>query len=86
MGSLQIIHGVNDKDISYHQTEMICQRILGNEAECIDGSRGATLLEVKKEGRPGVRFEIFGHGGESDFSFPSQVHMCTTADINSCSS
>lgn len=64
MGSVQIIHGVNDKDISYHQTEMICRRILGDDEKCIDGSQGEAVMQVGRDGRPGLRFEIFGHGGE----------------------
>ena len=67
MGSLQIIHGINDADIAYHQTEMICERILGGEDERIEVKDGSALLEVKREGRPGLRFEIFGHGGKSAY-------------------
>lgn len=64
MGSVQLIHGVNDMDISYHQTEMICRRILGDGEKYVDGSQGDTVMEVKRNGRPGLRFEIFGHGGK----------------------
>nr|POE77680.1 isoform 2 of protein abhd12b [Quercus suber] len=77
MASLQIIHAVDDRDITYHQTEYICQRIFGNAGvqerdvidedepvQCIDGSHGPTVLDVKREARPRVRFEILGFGGE----------------------
>lgn len=77
MGSLQIIHAANDRDITYRQTECICQRMFGdaniqssdvidkNEAvECVDGSNGPTVLDVKRVGKPRVRFEIVGFGGE----------------------
>lgn len=60
MGSLQIIHAVNDGDIDYHQTEMICSRMLGQDEKCI--SKAGTL-DVRKEGRPRVRFEILEYGG-----------------------
>ena len=65
MGSLQIVHAVNDADISFHQTEMICRRILGDEGEkCIDGSNGAEVLDVRRDGRPGLRFNILEYGGK----------------------
>jgi len=77
MASLQVIHSTNDMDIPYHQTEMICRRIFGEGSEpgvydgddrrepvkCINGSRGAAVLDVKAEGRPRVRFEILEFGG-----------------------
>lgn len=77
MGSLQLLHSVRDMDIPYHQTEMICRRIFGEgrepgvyesqdddgQAHCIDGSRGATLLDVKAMHAPRVRFEIIEFGG-----------------------
>ena len=63
MGSLQIFHAVDDYDIPCQQTEMICRRMLGEGRECIDGSKGGAVLDVKEEGRPRVRFEILGHGG-----------------------
>jgi abhydrolase domain-containing protein 12 len=59
MGSLQIIHGFNDMDITYRQTEMICRRVLGDK-ECIDESGGKAVLSEQRDGRPGVRIEIFG--------------------------
>ena len=65
MGSVQLIHAVNDADISYHQTEIICRQMLGEGEECIDGSEGAAVLDVEKERRPRVRFEIVEHGGMS---------------------
>lgn len=77
LGSLQVLHALNDRDIPYHQTEMICRRVLGkrdaesaieasemNSEDCIDGSHGAAVLDVKREGRPRLRFELVGYGGE----------------------
>lgn len=65
MGRLEVLHAVNDFDISYHQTETICQRMFsGQDMKCIDGSKGADVLDVKEEGRPRLRFEILEHGGE----------------------
>ena len=70
MGTLQIIHAINDHDIDYHQTEMICRRILGESEKCVDGRFGAEVLDVKRGGKPRVRFEILEHGGESNvYSF-----------------
>ena len=67
MGKLQVVHAVNDFDISYHQTEIICQRMFGGEGgkagRCVDGSKGASVLDVRDEGRVGVRFEILEQGG-----------------------
>lgn len=77
MGSVQILHALNDRDIPYQQTEMICRRVLGKRdadsaiepseidaKDCIDGSQGAAVLDVKREGRPRLRFELVGFGGE----------------------
>lgn len=76
-GSLQLIHALNDADIPYHQTEMICRRMFEQRdsksevdkheidaTECIDGSKGVGVLDVKRKGWPRVRFEIVGYGGE----------------------
>jgi hypothetical protein len=65
MGVLQIIHAKSDMDISFHQTEMICTEVFGEDraAECIAGEDGL-LLDVKDEGRARVRVRIVEHGGE----------------------
>lgn len=76
LGSLQVIHALNDADIPYHQSEMICRRMFGKRdaasevekeeidaEECINGTKGAGVLEVKRPGRPFVRFEITRFGG-----------------------
>lgn len=82
MGNLQVIHSIGDMDIPYHQTEMICRRIFGQGEEpgvyeetetdrpvrCVDGSKGATVLDVSAEGKPRVRFEIIEYGGKSSQS------------------
>ena len=62
-GNLQIIHAVDDGDISYHQTEKICRRVLGETQTCIDGSKGAATLDARASGKPRLRFEILQHGG-----------------------
>lgn len=77
MGSIQILHALNDRDIPYHQTEMICRRVLGKRdadsavesseidaKSCIESRNGTSVLDVKREGRPRLRFELVGYGGE----------------------
>lgn len=77
LGSLQVIHALNDADIPYHQTEMICRRMLGQRDadsamkpgeldanHCIDGTKGTGVLDVKRAGRPRLRFELVGYGGK----------------------
>lgn len=77
MGSLQVLHAVNDADIPYHQTGMICRRILGERDSrsnldrgeidgmpCVDGSKVAAVVDVARIGLPRVRFEIVKNGGE----------------------
>lgn len=77
LGSLQILHAVNDADIPFHQTGMICRRVLGKrdsqsglDAEeidgkpCVGGSKEADVLDVARGGLPRIRFEIVKHGGE----------------------
>ena len=86
MGSVQVLHSIRDRDIPYHETEMICRRIFGQGREpgiyeeeetdgpvqCVDGSDGATLLDVKKHERPRLRFELVEYGGKPVFR--SQQH------------
>ncbi|KYG49114.1 hypothetical protein M433DRAFT_131528 [Acidomyces richmondensis BFW] len=38
----------------------------GDVIECIDGTHGPAMYEVKAKGKPKVRFEIIEHGGEYD--------------------
>jgi abhydrolase domain-containing protein 12 len=70
MGVLQIIHAKSDMDISFHQTEMICVEVFGEDRaeQCIAGENGL-LLDVGDEGRVRVRVRIVEHGGEFGFSF-----------------
>lgn len=78
IGSVQLLHALNDRDIPYHQTEMICRRMFRlrdaasevrkEEIErpaCIDGAKGPGVLDVAAPGRPRVRFEITEFGGRS---------------------
>lgn len=99
MGSLQIIHALNDADIPYHQTEMICRRILEKRdrqsalqpeeldaTECIDGKKGAGVLDVQREGKPRLRFELVGYGGEDISSqMPLERHANMTQDTTKSS-
>ena len=78
MGSVQLVHSIRDRDIPFHQTEMICRRIFGQGREpgiyegketdgpvqCVNGSEGATVLDIKREGRPRLRFELVEYGGK----------------------
>lgn len=77
LGSLQIVHALDDADIPYQQTDMICRRILGKrgsdsklDAREIDsksciGEGGAGVLDVKRDGRPRLRFELVKYGGHN---------------------
>jgi abhydrolase domain-containing protein 12 len=70
MGGLQIIHAKSDMDISFHQTEIICAEVLGEDRaeQCVAGQDGL-LLDVRDEGRLRVRARIVEHGGEFGLSF-----------------
>jgi abhydrolase domain-containing protein 12 len=70
MGVLQIIHAKSDMDISFHQTEMICAEVFGEDRaeQCVAGEDGL-LLDVRDEGRVRVRVRILEHGGEFAFFF-----------------
>jgi abhydrolase domain-containing protein 12 len=70
MGVLQIIHAKSDMDISFHQTEMICAEVFGEDRaeQCFAGEDGL-LLDVRDEGRVRVRVRILEHGGEFAFFF-----------------
>jgi abhydrolase domain-containing protein 12 len=65
MGVLQIIHAKSDMDISFHQTEMICAEVFGEDRakQCV-AEEGGLLLDVRDEGRVRVRVRIVEHGGE----------------------
>lgn len=63
MGSLQIFHATNDYDISYRQTEMICQRMLGEDEKCVDRNKDVSSVDLRRDDRPKVRFEILEYGG-----------------------
>ena len=64
VGSLQILHATSDMDISWRQTAMIVERVLGDQGAKIDATGGAALLEVRGLDRPAVRVEIGQYGGE----------------------
>lgn len=66
MGAVQLVHAIDDRDITYHQTELICAQVVGPDGRCIDGSEGPALFELKKKDAPRFRFEIVRFGG----SFP----------------
>lgn len=65
MGSLQILHTRSDMDISWRQTQMIVEKVLGQDGDTVDASNGSTFLEVTESAKPAVRVEIGEYGGES---------------------
>jgi abhydrolase domain-containing protein 12 len=69
MGMLQIIHAKTDMDISFHQTEMICAEVFGDDtaSEYVAG-KDDLLLDMKAEDRPRVRVQIVEHGGKLLYS------------------
>jgi pimeloyl-ACP methyl ester carboxylesterase len=81
MGLLQIIHAKSDMDISFHQTEMICAEVFGEEmvGECVAGKDGL-MLDVKDEGRPRVRVRVVEHGGEFGVKPWSLCYSLLTTD------
>lgn len=81
MGTLQVIHATNDMDISYRQTELICQRILGDSARCITGSNGAAVVDIKDKGAPRMRFQILEHGGKFTNYTSPQIRSLMKAKI-----
>jgi len=77
MGVLQIIHAKSDMDISFHQTEMICAEVFGEDrAEQCAAGEEVLLMDVKDEGYVRVRVRILEHGGEFGLSF-----ICTCAPV-----
>ncbi|GAB7358520.1 hypothetical protein MBLNU230_g2583t1 [Neophaeotheca triangularis] len=65
LGGLQIVHAVDDMDISYHQSEMIAHRVLGQRARGIGAEDPVGVVDVKVEGRPRMRVEIVEYGGHN---------------------
>lgn len=71
-------HALNDADIPYHQTELICKTVLGLQQVKTDmvhgddlesdnllvGSQGPAVLNYNKKGFPSLRFELVAYGGE----------------------
>lgn len=71
-GSLHIIHAKDDADISYHQTEMICQRVVGHGSpKCPNGVEGRLGLISRKDEKVRLRFQILEHGGRFRCPCPS---------------
>ena len=76
MATLQLVHALNDAEISYHQTEIICQRMLNKRddqgqlgsGECIDGSNGPAIVDVKRDGWPRLRFQLVEAGGKENLA------------------
>ena len=68
---------MNDADIPFHQTELICKTILGSQHvksdlllgdeletdNLIMGSQGPAVLNFNKKGFPSLRFELVAYGG-----------------------
>lgn len=78
-GSVQILHAVNDWDITYRQSEIICRRMLSGKGDghrCSELETAGALVEVSEIGRPRLRFEILGVGGE--FVYPC---VCASVDV-----
>lgn len=63
MGAVQVLHGLNDRDISYKQTELICAQVVGPDKPCVSGTDGPALFELKGRGEPRFRFELYPFGG-----------------------
>lgn len=76
MGGVQIVHAINDMDISYHQSELIAKRILGDAATGVGSEDPVGVLDVKVVGRPRIRVEIVEHGGESLPFIPEVCGRC----------
>ncbi|SMY23716.1 unnamed protein product [Zymoseptoria tritici ST99CH_1A5] len=90
MGSLQLLHAINDADIPYHQTEIICRRILGSgdtasqlklegkDGQTLDGSKGPAVLDVNRKDRPRLRFEIVRNGAHNQIIAYSSVAVAVS--------
>ncbi|KAK4995624.1 hypothetical protein LTR66_004589 [Elasticomyces elasticus] len=66
LGGIQIIHALNDQDISFRQGEMLfataTNTSLGTSAGF--GERVSKKMNVKIEGKPRIRLDVVEHGGE----------------------
>ncbi|KXT11486.1 hypothetical protein AC579_2410 [Pseudocercospora musae] len=94
LGSLQIVHALDDADIPYHQTEMICRRILDKrrrdsdrdateiDAKSCIGEGGAGVLDVKRHGRPRLRFELVKYGGHNRIITYSPVALAVSRALD----
>lgn len=77
-GFLQLLHAINDRDISYHQTEKICTRMFATEEACVKAGHDSAVLDVRDISKPRVRIEITKFGGK--FRRDVSIHVAA-ADL-----
>ncbi|KAK6401074.1 hypothetical protein LTR95_019233 [Oleoguttula sp. CCFEE 5521] len=81
MGAVQIIHALNDMDIAYEQTEMICREVMGDDRVTSNASRGSVMFNERQLGRPRLRAEILQHGGHNRIATYSAVSIAVLKAI-----
>lgn len=65
MGTLQLLHAINDAEISFRQSEIIFQRAFNISDPIAIGGKTGKNINVKAEGKPRVSLQILEHGGTS---------------------
>jgi len=76
LGSLQIIHAVNDRDISFQQSRMLWAALSGEDV--VVGAKGPAVrreVDGREMGRPRVGVEFLEFGGHNRIVTFSQVAL-----------
>ncbi|OQO12744.1 hypothetical protein B0A48_02208 [Cryoendolithus antarcticus] len=75
MGAVQIVHALNDMDIAYEQSEMICGEVLGDDRVKANGGGRPVTFNERQLGRPRLSVELLQHGGHNRVATYSAVSI-----------
>ncbi|GAB7338300.1 hypothetical protein MBLNU457_4616t1 [Dothideomycetes sp. NU457] len=76
LGSLQILHAVNDRDISFQQSRMLWKALSGEDV--VVGEKGPAMrreVDGREAGRPRVGVEFLEYGGHNRIVTFAQVAL-----------
>ncbi|OQO08686.1 hypothetical protein B0A48_06556 [Cryoendolithus antarcticus] len=75
MGAVQVIHALNDMDIAYEQSEMICREVLGDDRVKASSVGRPVTFSERPLGGPRLSVELLQHGGHNRVATYSAVSI-----------
>ncbi|OQO13844.1 hypothetical protein B0A51_18482 [Rachicladosporium sp. CCFEE 5018] len=75
MGAVQVIHALNDMDIAYEQSEMICREVLGDDRVKASSVGRPVTFNERPLGKPRLSVELLQHGGHNRVATYSAVSI-----------